>query len=56
MRRAPRPLTRAGFGGAAGDGRQFVSWIHEADFVRAVKWIVDRDEIAGAINLASPNP
>jgi uncharacterized protein (TIGR01777 family) len=51
-----RGLTRAGFGGAAGDGRQFVSWIHEADFVRAVKWIVDRDEIAGAINLASPNP
>ena len=24
--------------------------------MRAVKWIVDRDEIAGAINLASPNP
>ena len=51
-----RGLTRAGLGGAAGGGRQFVSWIHEADFVRAVKWIVDRDEIAGAINLASPNP
>ena len=49
-------LVRRGLGGTSGDGRQFVSWIHETDFVRAVKWIVDRDEIAGAINLASPSP
>ena len=51
-----RGLASAGLGGAAGDGRQFVSWVHEVDFMRAIKWIVDRDHISGAINVASPNP
>ena len=27
-------LVRRGLGGSAGDGRQFVSWIHDEDFVR----------------------
>jgi uncharacterized protein len=30
-------LVRHGLGGRAGDGRQYVSWIHEVDFVRAVR-------------------
>lgn len=49
-------LVRRGLGGQAGDGRQFVSWIHEEDFVRAVYWLTERDRIAGAVNLASPHP
>lgn len=49
-------LVRVGLGGAAGDGRQYVSWIHEADFVRAVHWIIGRDDFSGAVNLASPAP
>jgi uncharacterized protein (TIGR01777 family) len=49
-------LVRFGLGGQSGDGRQYVSWIHEADFVRAVRWLIERDELAGAINLAAPNP
>jgi uncharacterized protein (TIGR01777 family) len=49
-------LVRMGLGGTAGDGRQFVSWVHERDFIRAVQWIVDRDHLEGAINIASPNP
>lgn len=48
-------LVRYGLGGAAGDGRQFVSWIHEADFVRAIRYLIDRD-IAGAVNVAAPLP
>jgi uncharacterized protein len=48
-------LVRRGLGGASGDGRQFVSWIHEADFVRAVYWLIDH-ELDGAVNLASPQP
>lgn len=42
--------------GQVGDGRQYVSWIHHQDFVRAVYWIIDRDSLEGAINLAAPNP
>ena len=49
-------LVRWGLGGAQGSGRQFVSWIHEADFVRAVEWLIAREEFSGVVNLASPNP
>jgi uncharacterized protein (TIGR01777 family) len=49
-------LVRRGLGGTAGDGRQFVSWIHFEDFVRATCWLIDQDEIDGAVNIAAPNP
>ena len=49
-------LVRRGLGGRAGDGRQFMSWIHDEDFVAAVRWLIDRDHIDGAVNVASPNP
>jgi uncharacterized protein (TIGR01777 family) len=48
-------LVKRGLGGTAGDGRQFVSFIHETDFVRAVCWLIDRP-LDGAVNLAAPNP
>jgi uncharacterized protein (TIGR01777 family) len=49
-------LVRFGFGGASGSGRQFVSWIHEADFVRAIDHLIAKEEIAGCVNIASPGP
>ena len=49
-------LVRVGLGGTAGNGRQFVSWVHSEDFVRAVYWILDRDDLSGIVNIASPNP
>ena len=49
-------LARLGLGGSAGDGRQFMSWIHYEDFIAAVRWLIDRDDIDGAVNVASPNP
>jgi hypothetical protein len=49
-------LVKRGLGGRAGDGRQFVSWIHADDFVRAIRWLIDHDDIAGIVNVASPNP
>jgi uncharacterized protein (TIGR01777 family) len=49
-------LVRFGLGGRAGDGRQFVSWIHEMDFINAVRWLMDRDDMDGAVNLTSPEP
>lgn len=49
-------LVRVGLGGSAGSGRQYVSWIHDTDFVRALHWIIDHPDIEGIVNLASPNP
>ncbi len=49
-------LVRRGLGGRSGDGRQYVSWIHHVDFVRAVRWLIGNGAIEGAVNLAAPNP
>lgn len=49
-------LVRYGLGGKSGDGRQYVSWIHDEDFVRSVYWLIEHEELAGAVNLAAPNP
>jgi len=49
-------LVRFGLGGKVGDGRQFVSWIHDQDFVSSVQWLIEHDDISGPVNLASPNP
>ena len=49
-------LVRRGLGGRAGDGRQYVSWIHDLDFIRAVYWLIEREDLEGSINLAAPNP
>jgi uncharacterized protein len=49
-------LVRFGLGGRAGDGRQYVSWIHDRDFLRAVYWLIDHDKLDGAVNLAAPHP
>lgn len=49
-------LVRHGLGGAAGNGRQFMSWIHYEDFVAAVRWLIDRDDVDGVVNVAAPNP
>lgn len=47
-------LVRRGLGGTVGDGRQMVSWIHELDLVRAIRWLIEHDKIDGAVNLTSP--
>ena len=49
-------LVRFGLGGTCGDGRQFVSWIHDQDFFRAVVWLIQHEELAGPLNLAAPGP
>ena len=49
-------LVRFGLGGRAGNGRQYVSWIHERDYVAAIRWLIDRTDVEGAVNLAAPNP
>jgi uncharacterized protein (TIGR01777 family) len=48
-------LVRRGLGGRQGDGRQYVSWIPDRDFVRAVYSLIDHD-LAGPVNVAAPHP
>jgi uncharacterized protein (TIGR01777 family) len=51
-----RTLARFALAGRMGDGRQWVSWIHQLDFVRAVEFILGRDDLIGPVNVAAPNP
>jgi uncharacterized protein (TIGR01777 family) len=49
-------LVRRGLGGRSGDGKQFISWIHEVDFIAAVEWLIQHDEMSGAVNISAPEP
>lgn len=49
-------LVKIGLGGTAASGKQYISWIHDADFIRSVYWLIEHEELSGAINLSSPNP
>lgn len=49
-------LVRKGLGGSQGNGAQYVSWMHDDDFARAVEFIIEREDIAGAVNFTAPNP
>jgi uncharacterized protein len=49
-------LVRLGLGGSSGDGKQYVSWIHDQDFVRTVDWLIQHEDLEGSVNLAAPNP
>ncbi len=51
-----RRLVRFGLGGAMAGGEQFVSWIHHADFSRAIDWLIEQPTLSGCVNLAAPNP
>ncbi len=48
-------LARCGVG-RLGDGRQFVSWIHEEDFIAAIRFLLVRDDLAGVVNVCAPHP
>jgi uncharacterized protein len=49
-------LVRFGMGGACGSGKQFVSWVHEDDFLRALDYLMAHEEFKGPVNVASPEP
>ncbi len=52
---AQKALFAAGLGGRIGSGRQFVSWIGQEDWLRAVAWLLTSD-LTGPVNLVAPNP
>lgn len=43
-------------GGKLGDGRQYFPWIHMADEVGAIRFLIDTAQASGPFNLAAPNP
>jgi hypothetical protein len=49
-------LVRMSLGGRQGNGRQYVSWIHEDDFARAVDFLIEHEELDGPVNIAAPHP
>ncbi len=49
-------LVRRGLGGTSGDGKQYLSWVHDADFIRAIRWLIEHEKLSGAINICAPNP
>ncbi len=49
-------LVRFGLGGRVGDGRQYVSWIHEQDFIEAVFSLIKHEKFSGVFNLSAPYP
>jgi uncharacterized protein (TIGR01777 family) len=47
---------KLGVGGRVGSGRQWWSWVALDDFVSAYRFVLERDDLAGPINLTSPEP
>jgi hypothetical protein len=48
-------LTQLGLGGKQGKGNQFISWIHEKDFARAIDFIIE-NKMTDIVNIVSPQP
>ncbi|HTW47972.1 MAG TPA: TIGR01777 family oxidoreductase [Acidobacteriaceae bacterium] len=55
LKKMLRPF-RLGLGGTLGSGRQWMSWISLGDAVRAILYLMENDNLAGAFNLTAPNP
>lgn len=43
-------------GGPMGNGRQYLSWIHMADQVAAMRFLIEHAEAQGVYNLTAPEP
>ena len=50
------PPFKLGLGGRLGSGDQFMPWVHRADVVRGLTWMLETETARGAYNMVSPNP
>jgi len=50
------PIFRLGLGGRLGSGRQWFSWIALPDHVAAMRLLMSREDVSGALNLTAPEP
>lgn len=48
-------ITKMFLGGQVGNGRQWFSWIHYKDFLKAIDFLISK-EISGVVHLTSPEP
>jgi|Deesub1362A_J573_1020465.scaffolds.fasta_scaffold00173_33 hypothetical protein len=55
LSRMDRPF-RFFIGGHIGTGRQWFSWIHRADLIGIMRFILEHDEIKGPVNATAPHP
>ena len=49
-------LYKLGLGGRLGSGRQWWSWVALSDYVRAVRFLADRPDLSGPVNISGPEP
>jgi uncharacterized protein len=50
------PIFKLGLGIPLGSGRQYMSWISLADEVGAIRFLLDRPDVTGPVNLTAPAP
>jgi uncharacterized protein (TIGR01777 family) len=50
------PAFKLFVGGVIGSGEQWLSWIHSSDLVNMFIFIIENEEISGAVNCVSPYP
>ncbi|MGM0703365.1 MAG: TIGR01777 family oxidoreductase [Pseudomonadota bacterium] len=50
------PPFKLGLGGRFGSGRQSMPWIHREDLVRAILFLLERDDLEGPFNGSAPHP
>jgi uncharacterized protein len=50
------PLFRLGVGGRLGGGRQYWPWISLADEIGAIRFLMERTDLDGPVNLTAPTP
>lgn len=49
-------LVRMGLGGTQGSGKQYISWLHETDFIAMIEYFMQQENLEGNFNCSSPNP
>jgi uncharacterized protein (TIGR01777 family) len=47
-------LARCGLGGAAGNGRQYISWLHKSDLNRMFDFVLEHEAASGVYNATAP--
>ena len=49
-------VTKGYVGGPLGNGKQWFPWIHMADLISAILFVMDNEKISGPVNVSTPIP